>query len=125
MTKKRVGKKSAAQTPAPKKDRVRGSVINKRGSASSKSKASSIKFSDRTLAQIKSILSEHNSKNPKYKVATNTAKAVVRRGMGAYSSSHRPNVGRVQWGLARLKTFLKKKVGGSVKKAYTQDDDLL
>jgi HK97 family phage prohead protease len=34
-----------------------------------------------------------------------TAKAVVRRGFGAYSGSHRPGVSRQAWGLARLKAF--------------------
>jgi len=123
--KKRVGRKSAAQTPAPKSDRKRGSKINPKGSASSKSRASSIKFSNTTNAQIKSILDKHNEKYPRKKVALATARAVVRRGMGAFSVSHRPNVGRTQWGLARLKTFLTKKRGGTVKKSYIQDDDLL
>ena len=34
-----------------------------------------------------------------------TAKAVVRRGFGAYSTSHRPGVSRQAWGLARLRAF--------------------
>ena len=34
---KRPGRKSAAQTKAPKKDRIKGSKVNKKGSAKSKS----------------------------------------------------------------------------------------
>jgi hypothetical protein len=65
------------------------------------------------------------------KVRIQTAKAVVRRGMGAYSKSHRPTISggapnsRQAWGLARLNKFLLKKSGVKVKSAYIQDDDLL
>ena len=34
-----------------------------------------------------------------------TAKSVVRRGFGAYNTSHRPGVSRNAWGLARLRAF--------------------
>jgi hypothetical protein len=113
---KRPGAKSKAQTPAPKKDRKKGSKANKPGSAAtSKGK---IDFSSRTLQSINTIIDG----SP---VKLSTAKAVVRRGMGAYSSSHRPGVTRNAWGLARLKEFVKKAKGQKVKKSYTQDDDLL
>ena len=112
----RRGRKSAAQTPAPSTDRFRGSMYNPKGSAASAKNA--IVFSPATLASIRTIIA--NSK-----VTLPTAKAVVRRGMGAYSTSHRPNVSRVQWGLARLKTFVRKSKGLPVKQAYVQDDDLL
>jgi len=73
----------------------------------------------------------HNEAYPSKKVTTATAKAVVRRGMGAYSKSHRPTItggapnSRQAWGLARLNKFLLKKRGVKVKSAYIQDDDLL
>lgn len=128
---KRRGRKSAAQTPAPLKERIFGSKVNKKGSAKSKTSAKSIVFGDKTMESIRSVVKKHNSEYPEKKVHVNTAKAVVRRGMGAYSSSHRrfiskgmPN-SRVAWGLARLNTFLDKKAGKAVKKAYIQDDDLL
>lgn len=113
---KRRGRKSSAQTPAPLKDRVRGSKKNPKGSAKKGNK--NIQFSPRTTAQIREIIKGT-------KVTMPIAKSVVRRGFGAYSSSHRPNVSRNAWGLARLKTFVKKVKGQKVKKAYTQDDDLL
>ena len=73
---------------------------------------------------------EYNEKHSS-KVSTSTLKAVMRRGMGAYSTSHRPTItggapnSRQAWGFARVNKFLKKKGGAQVKKAYVQDDDLL
>ena len=53
-------------------------------------------------------------------------KAVYRRGAGAFSVSHRPNVSsREQWALARVKAFLKLVGTGERKKAYNTDLDLL
>ncbi len=55
-----------------------------------------------------------------------TAKAVVRRGFGAYSTSHRPGVSRQAWGLARLRAFsylLKNDRPQNPK--YITDNDLL
>jgi hypothetical protein len=137
---KRRGRKSAAQTPAPKKDRRKGSKVNPKGSAKSKSSGSKISFSDSTLTKIKNLVKKYNSKNTK-KITVPTAKSVVRRGMGAYSSSYRPTISggrpnsRTAWGLARLKAFMRKKSGSTtangavssstIKKSYTQDNDLL
>jgi hypothetical protein len=138
---KLIKRKSASKTPAPKKDRVYGSKTNKALSASSASKASSITFSEAVLDSISTKVSKYNSNNPNKKISMATAKAVVRRGFGAYSSTHRPTISggqpnsRVAWGLARLSAFMRKKSGsqtanGSVnsspiKKTYVQDDDLL
>lgn len=128
---KRSGRKSAAQTPAPKSERIKGSRKNKKGSAASKSSARSISFSASLLETIRKKVAAFNAKNPRNKVSLATAKAVVRRGMGAYSTSHRPTISggapnsRTAWGIARLNKFLLKKAGKSVKKAYIQDDDLL
>lgn len=119
-----------SKTPAPKKDRVYGSKVNKPKSAASRSQAKSIEFSEKTVDSIRNMISEHNSKHPKRKVDMATAKAVVRRGMGAYSASHRPTISggkpnsRVAWGLARLRAFFLKKIGKGNPK-YVQDNDLL
>lgn len=128
---KRSGRKSAAQTPAPKSERIKGSKVNKTGSAASKSSARTIAFSASVLETIRKKVSAFNAQYPRNKVSLATAKAVVRRGMGAYSTSHRPTISggapnsRTAWGIARLNKFLLKKAGKSVKKAYIQDDDLL
>jgi hypothetical protein len=138
---KRVGRKSVAQTPAPKRERIYGSSTNKPKSASSKSSASQIEFNDALIDAISNKIDMYNEKNPKKKITLATAKAVVRRGMGAYSKSHRPTISggapnsRQAWGLARLNAFMRKKSGSTtangvvksdtIKKAYVQDNDLL
>lgn len=132
--------RSLSKTPAPKKDKVYGSATNKPNSASSSSLAKSIEFSEALLDVIDNKVAKYNSKNTK-KISLATAKAVVRRGMGAYSSTHRPTISqgkpnsRQAWGLARLSAFMRKKSGSitangvvpssPIKKTYIQDDDLL
>ena len=131
MTSMAKGGKTISQTPAPASDRVSGSKTNPKGSASDTSLARSIKFNDSLLKAIENKVKAHNEEYPSKKVTTPTAKAVVRRGMGAYSKSHRPFItggapnSRQAWGLARLNKFLLKKRGVKVKSAYIQDDDLL
>lgn len=138
---KRSGRKSVAQTPSPKKDRVYGSKMNRTKSASSKSTASTIKFNESLNNAISKKVQAYNEKNPKNKIAIPTAKAVVRRGLGAYSKTHRPTISggapnsRTAWGLARLSAFMRKKSNnstahgalksGKIKKSYIQDNDLL
>ena len=130
-----------AQTPSPKKDRIYGSKVNRQGSSASSKEASSISFSNSLTKSIENKVSDYNSNNPRKKISIPTAKAVVRRGLGAYSSSHRPTISggapnsRSAWGLARLSAFMRKKSGsqdanGSVskrliRKTYVQDDDLM
>ena len=104
-----------AKTKAPLKDRVKGSKVNKPGSAAGNGV---IVFSDSLNKSIKTIIKG----SP---VNFNTAKAVVRRGLGAYSTSHRPGISRTAWGLARLKAFVRKAKGLPVKRSYVQDNDLL
>jgi len=125
------GGKTISQTPAPASDRVSGSKKNPKGSASDSQLAKSITFNDSLLKAIENKVKAHNEEYPSKKVTIPTAKAVVRRGMGAYSKSHRPFItggapnSRQAWGLARLNKFLLKKRGVKVKSAYIQDDDLL
>ncbi|MFN5968278.1 MAG: hypothetical protein ACK46E_24890, partial [Pseudanabaena sp.] len=122
------GGRTIAQTPAPASDRRYGSKTNTKGSASDSQNAKSIKFNDALEKAIENKVDEYNEKHPSDKVSLSTAKAVVRRGMGAYSKSHRPTIGggapnsRQAWGLARLNKFLLKKAGVKVKSAYIQDD---
>lgn len=124
--------RTIAQTPAPKEDRVHGSDLNKSESSKDVSSAKSIKFDKKTLDAIKNKVQEHNEEHPDKKINLASAKAVVRRGMGAYSKSHRPTItggkpnSRVAWGLARLNAFTYKIVHGKSKSGkYSQDDDLI
>lgn len=120
-----------SKTPAPKSERIYGSELNKPKSAESSSKASSIVLGESTINSIKSILDKHNDAHTK-KIPLSVGKAVVRRGMGAYSSTHRPTISegkpnsRVAWGLARLNAFVYKiQKGHSKSGKYIQDDDLI
>jgi DNA polymerase III sliding clamp (beta) subunit (PCNA family) len=126
------GGKTIAQTPAPKKDRIYGSEKNEPESSSSVKSASKIEFDDKTLAIIENKVEEHNEEHPDKKITFSSAKAVVRRGMGAYSSSHRPTISggkpnsRTAWGIARLNAFIYKIIHGKSKSGkYSQDDDLI
>ena len=88
---KRSGRKSVAQTPAPKSDKIYGSKKNPKGSASSEKTAKSIKLSEQTEKVLKNKLSEFKEEHPNKKSVTlSDLKAVYRRGSGAYSNSHRP-----------------------------------
>jgi len=126
----RKGRKSVAQTPAPKSDRIKGSKTNKPGSAASKKSSASIELSDKVIKTLKDKADKYNETHSS-KVSVNTLKAVFRRGSGAYSTSHRPTItggapnSRNAWSFARVNKFLLKKGGTKVKAAYVQDDDLM
>ena len=128
---KRAGRPSAAQTPAPKSDKIYGSKKNPKGSATEK-KAKSIQLSDKTINTLKEKLDTFKKSHPaKKSITLGDLKAVYRRGSGAYSSSHRPTItggapnSRAAWSYARVNKFLKKAGGAKVKAAYVQDDDLM
>ena len=117
-------KRTIAQTPAPKKDRIKGSDKNKKGSADGKGK---VTFDAKTEASLRNKVEEHNKKAPKGRRATlSMLKAVYRRGAGAYSVSHRPGMTRNQWAMGRVNAFLRLlKSGKPARSAYTTDNDLL
>ena len=105
---KKIKKRTKAQTPAPPKDRIKGSKKNPAGSASGS--RGDIKISEATEKALSNMRDEHNEKYKAQskRVDLGMLKAVYRRGAGAFSSSHRPNVSsREQWALARVKAFLK------------------
>jgi len=116
--------KGGKTSVSPLKDRIIGSKKNKVGTASSKTSAKEIELSETIITALSEKAKEYNNKHSK-KVSTSTLKAVMRRGMGAFSSSHRPGMTRQGWGYARVNKFLLKKGGKKVKATYTQDDDLL
>lgn len=120
-----------SQTLAPKSDRIYGSEKNAKGSASSEKSASKISLSAKIIKALENKLEDFKKTNKTKKVSLNDLKAVYRRGLGAYSSSHRPTISggkpntRNAWAMARVNKFLLKAGGTKVKKAYVQDDDLL
>lgn len=117
-------KRTEAQTPAPKKDRVKGSSKNPKGSAAGGKK---ITFSASVEKSLQNKVTEHNkSASNGRKASLRMLKAVYRRGAGAYSTSHRPGKTRGQWAMARVNAFLRLlKSGKPSKSAYVQDNDLL
>jgi len=140
IAQKRQGPKSSAQTPAKPDEKKKGSKINKPGSAGTtpdaKDKAekvlkrkdekqlvskAEITFSEKVTNSLKQKVKEHNAKYSK-KVSLSQLKKVYRRGLGAFSSSHRPGKGRAQWAMARVNMFLKMQRGGKVKDAYRRAD---
>ena len=116
-----------AQTPAPKKDRIKGSSKNKKGSAKGTKAARKVKFSAAVEKSLKEKVAKHNEKAPEGRRASlGMLKAVYRRGAGAFSVSHRPGMTRNQWAMGRVNAFLRLlKSGKPSNSAYTTDNDLL
>jgi 8-oxo-dGTP pyrophosphatase MutT (NUDIX family) len=126
------GGRTISQTPSPTKDRIYGSQVNPKKSSSNLSSALKIEFSAQSMKTIKDKVEKHNAEYPNKQITVESAKAVVRRGMGAYSNSHRPTISggkpnsRFAWGLARLNAFIYKILNGKSKSGkYKQDDDLI
>jgi len=116
------------RAPAPKKDQIKGSDTNPAGSA--EGKKGGIKISAETETGLRNKLDEHNEKMKDRPAWTRTTmgalKAVYRRGAGAFSTSHRPGIGRQQWAMARVNAFLYLcRVGRPKNPKYITDYDLL
>jgi lambda family phage portal protein len=122
-----------SQTPAPPKERIKGSKENPKGTASTRSKAGDIEISEQNEEALKNKISEFKDKHPSRKAPTLGAlKKVFRRGAGAFSTSFRPTItggkpnSRNAWAMARVNKFLKMAGGGEVKDSYRKaDGDLL
>lgn len=117
---------AAGSKRAPKKDRIKGSSKNAKGSASS---GKSITFSKNVETSLKNKAAEHNEKHgdtSSKKTSVRTLKAVYRRGAGAFSSSYRPGQNRNSWAMARVNAFLHLLRTGRPKNSkYVTDNDLL
>jgi lambda family phage portal protein len=122
-----------SQTPAPPKERIKGSKENPEGTASTRSKAGDIEISAENEEALKNKIAEFKDKHPSRKAPTLGAlKKVFRRGAGAFSTSFRPTItggrpnSRNAWAMARVNKFLKMVGGGEVKESYRKaDGDLL
>jgi len=118
------------RAPAPKKDQIKGSEKNPEGSA--QGKTGGIVLNEATNKSLQNKVQEHNDKmkernRPDWtRTSLGALKAVYRRGAGAFSTSHRPNVGRAQWAMARVNAFLfLSRTGAPANPKYVQDNDLL
>mgnify|MGYP003132810146 CR=1 FL=1 len=120
---KKIYSDKESSTPAPPKDRRKGSNKNPKDSA--KDSKGGVTFSESVTKSLKTKVSEHNKKSEK-KVTLGMLKAVYRRGAGAFSTSHRPGVSRAAWSMARVNAFLKLvRSGKPSNPKYVQDNDLL
>lgn len=123
-------KRPYKRAPAPPSDQIVGSDENKPGSA--KGKKGGIEISATTEKALENKVSEHNEAMEKRdrpawtRVTLGALKSVYRRGAGAYSTSHRPGIGRNQWAMARVNAFLYLARTGRPENAdYKSDFDLL
>ena len=125
-----VEKLDEERAAAPAKDQIIGSDKNPSGSA--KDQGGGITLNDATEKALQNKADEHNAKMKEgdkadwTKVRVGALKSVYRRGAGAFSVSHRPNMTRGQWAMARVNAFLYLSENGKPKNAnYVQDNDLL
>lgn len=117
-------------TPAPEKDRIKGSDKNAEGSAKNASGRISVSLAARVA--LKNKVRDHNESmreadKPSWSRTTvGQLLAVYRRGAGAFSTSHRPGVGRAAWAMARVNAYLHLLRSGRPKNPkYITDNDLL
>jgi hypothetical protein len=129
-----------AQTPAAPDERIEGSDIPD-GAASSPRKAAQFEYSNPVEEALRDKVETWNrefedASDRNDEVEVPMVRAVFRRGMGAYSETHDPDVdegmdGRRDWGFARVNEFLERaanldeNAGFEVEDEYRQDDDLL
>ena len=120
----RPGKNDPRKTPAEPSERRKGSKRNKPGSAKKPNK--NISFSKSTESRLRELMRKHNAKGKGSKASMGMLKTVYRRGAGAFSRSHAPNMSRGGWGIARVKAFLYLLRNGRPSNPnYKQDNDLL
>ena len=118
------GPNDPRKTPAPPKDRKKGSKKNKPDSA--KDDKGKISFSKNTESRLREAVSKHNAKGKGPKATLGMLKAVYRRGAGAFSTSHAPKMSRDGWAMARVRAFLYLLRNGRPSNPnYKQDNDLL
>jgi hypothetical protein len=125
-------KDRSAATPALPKERIVGSSTNSAGSAASVSSARDIEISQDTVRGLLTKVRNHNKRmeelgKPDWtKASIGALKSVWRRGAGAFSVSHRPNMTRQQWAMGRVNAFLRMLEKGKPDNLrYIGDSDLL
>lgn len=119
-----------ADAPAPPQDQIKGSDENPAGSAADKT--GDISLSDATETALQNKADDHNKRmsdegKPDWTtVRVGALRSVWRRGAGAFSTSHRPNMTRQQWAMARVNAFLYLAEKGKPENSqYVGDNDLL
>lgn len=115
--------KSDTKNPNPK----RGSDKNKPGDASKEGKVKVPKEVEEILQKKSDEFNERYKEDLGYGVSVAKLRVVYQRGVGAFQTSHSPEVkSQQQWALARVNAFLYLvKNGRPQNKKYTGDNDLL
>jgi hypothetical protein len=117
-------KNDPRKTPAKPDERRKGSKKNPPGSAKKPNK--SIVVSPATRKTLQTKMQEHNKKAKGSKASMGALLTVFRRGAGAFSTSHAPNMSRNGWGVARVNAFIYLlRTGRPSNPNYKQDNDLL
>ena len=113
--------KSKTPNPNPKKGKGKG------GDASTGGVAKVPKDVEKTLQNKSDDFNERYKEKLGYGVTVGKLKKVYKRGVGAFQTSHSPNVkSERQWAMARVNAFLYLvKNGRPDNKKYVQDNDLL
>lgn len=113
--------KSKTPNPNPKKGKGKG------GDASTGGVAKVPKDVEKTLQNKSDEFNERYKEKLGYGVTVGKLKKVYKRGVGAFQTSHSPNVkSERQWAMARVNAFLYLvKNGRPDNKKYVQDNDLL
>lgn len=115
-----------ASEPADPAEQIEGSDDNPDGSASDT--RGGIEITEEVEQAIANKVETHNETHgaESKKVDAGMLKAVWRRGAGAYSTSHDPNMSRTAWAMARVNAFLELVAEGEPSNPdYTTDFDLL
>lgn len=115
--------KSGTPNPNPK----RGSDKNKPGAAASEGKVKVPASVEKTLKRKSDEFNERYKKKLGYGVTVAKLRVVYQRGVGAFQTSHSPNVKSAeQWAQARVNAFLYLVRNGRPQNAkYVGDNDLL
>ena len=115
--------KSGTPNPNPK----RGSDKNKPGAAASEGKVKVPASVEKTLQKKSDEFNEKYKEKLGYGVTLPKLRVVYQRGVGAFQTSHSPNVtSQQQWALARVNAFLYLVKNGRPQNAkYVGDNDLL
>lgn len=126
----RIDEERELRAPAAPSEQIFGSEKNPSGSAADKT--GGIELSEATEKALQNKADEHNAAmdendRPEWtRVRMGALRAVYRRGAGAFSTSHRPNMTRGQWAMARVNAFLfLSRTGAPENKNYVNDNDLL
>lgn len=121
--------------PAEPEERIEGSELPD-GAAADPLSASDFEYSPDIESALDDKVDTYNDRfedasDRNDKVTQPMARAVFRRGLGAYSDSHNPDASRRSWAFGRVNEFLERSAnkdenaGFEVDDEYTQDDDLL